>query len=84
MKRKLSITISCLTFALLSSPALAETPGSLTLTEITDNRSTYPSAEVPRFEKLEITFQVNGIAVDEEELVYVRCRSCRRDLTVGT
>ena len=45
-----------------STPTATQTPGNLAIYSITDNRSSYPNSQIPRYEKLEITFQLTTAA----------------------
>ncbi len=45
-------------------------PGALQISSITDNRSGYANSQVPKYEKLEITFDVSGSAATNLQMPY--------------
>lgn len=49
---------------------LTANPSSLTIAAMTDNRTDYPGSGIPKYEKLELTFDVQGATAQNPQLPY--------------
>lgn len=49
---------------------LARGQSALTISQVTDNRATYPAGQIPRYQKIEIDFQVENSTATNPQLSY--------------
>lgn len=70
MKYKLFLLVFLAVISIVQ-PIQVNAQSSLAITQMTDNRSQYPNNQIPRFEKFEITFQVNGSVAKTFQLPFV-------------
>src|SRR3989344_4585395 len=58
-------------FLILTTHSFVSAQTALQITNVVDNRADYPASEIPKYEKLEITFQVQGSQASNFQYPYL-------------